>query len=733
MEFLMCLLTRYVVLPGLLLPALAGAFTSISLSPGWNLVGNSDEAAIDVTSKLSGSQITTVWKWDKVNSRWAFYTPTMTSAVLDTYAASKGYDVLSTIDSKDGFWVNAGAAVTISDPLSPPPTTGTGTTLTATDLAPNWNLVASADKKTPSQLNTGLASSLTAASKSISTLWAWDAPSSSWRFYAPSLEANGQLSSYITSKSYLPFTNVLAVTDGYWVNIGGVVTPVVTPPAVGASLHALTFTSAADWYMRVTTSTIAQNTAAADGTYRYSELRTARAGGGTAYSWGPGSSPERGADLHWNGSSWTSCPINFENTQSVRDANGNSTYNYCNSTVIGTSNRSAPADISGRAMIDVYNEAATAATSNLAITSAATALGAATFPTGSSLYYTTDTPTTQAIAYYPGSGNSVWRYSAAVAAGGVSAQQAAGTACNSAETNTKGAIHSATLEQMMAATVGTPCINTPRTFVYNGTTYSSIISDDGWYQSTLSIGTVGPNGSATLAPVNTGATAPGYFSGNSIIAIAFTGTGINPVTYYSCQQRFTDSSRRNCTVIGSGSYTVSNMGDGRALSLNNVPSLATALTYERVFVERAGMVYYGYQSKPTASKTARLNLTGLNALFSKLGLPAVNPDAPVALTLGSYAGTYSSTFTGTDSGTVTSSISPSGVTTCSGVSASAVAFGCNFSVTPTGTDGTTAAISLGISGTGAVFTGTANYYTGDVSGAWSNTGGAGGTFTGSRQ
>jgi len=54
-------------------------------------------------------------------------------------------------------------------------------------------------------------------------------------------------------------------------------------------------------------------------------------------------------------------------------------------------------------------------------------------------------------------------------------------------------------------------------------------------------------------------------------------------------------------------------------------------------------------------------------------------------------------------------------------------------LTPTGTDGTTATVSLGISGTGAVFSGTANYYTGAVTGTWSNTGGAVGTFTGSRQ
>jgi hypothetical protein len=39
----------------------------------------------------------------------------------------------------------------------------------------------------------------------ITTLWAWDNPLSQWYFYAPSLDKNGTLQSYITGKSYLDF------------------------------------------------------------------------------------------------------------------------------------------------------------------------------------------------------------------------------------------------------------------------------------------------------------------------------------------------------------------------------------------------------------------------------------------------------------------------------------------------------------------------------------------------
>jgi hypothetical protein len=114
-------------------------------------------------------------------------------------------------------------------------------------------------------------------------------------------------------------------------------------------------------------------------------------------------------------------------------------------------------------------------------------------------------------------------------------------------------------------------------------------------------------------------------------------------------------------------------------------------------------------------------------------LPAVNPDTPVALTLASYAGNYSGTFAGADSGTFYVSVGSNGVTTCSGTSVASGAIACNFTLTPSTPDTTTAAIQLGITGNGAVFSGSINYYTGVASGSWStSTSGASGTFTGGR-
>ena len=206
------------------LPGTAMAFTPISLSQGWNLVANSDTIAIIPALSLSDStRITSVWKWNKLANKWAFYTPTMTSAALDTYAQSKGYDVLGSIDTKQGFWVNAAIATTLTEPFAPPPATDNPVvSLIASDLQQGWNLVGSADQLLPSQLNANLIYNLNSANKSITTLWTWDAPSARWRFYSPALAAQGAtyLSDYITNKGYLPFNAPLAPTEGFWVNMG---------------------------------------------------------------------------------------------------------------------------------------------------------------------------------------------------------------------------------------------------------------------------------------------------------------------------------------------------------------------------------------------------------------------------------------------------------------------------------------------------------------------------------
>ncbi len=129
----------------------------------------------------------------------------MTTAELASYATAKGYDVLTGIGQKEGFWVNATAPVTLSI-LS-----GPGFSLTAKNLVTGWNLVATADDLGPAAFSTNVGN--------ITTLWAWDNVNSAWYFYSPSLATNNTLASYIQSKSYKDFgTLKLGNGLGFWVN-----------------------------------------------------------------------------------------------------------------------------------------------------------------------------------------------------------------------------------------------------------------------------------------------------------------------------------------------------------------------------------------------------------------------------------------------------------------------------------------------------------------------------------
>ena len=74
-----------------------GAGSTANLVAGWNLLGNSSSASLTVATTFGNSSlVTTVWKWIPSKSNWAFYTPLQPDGGA-AYAASKGYDFLSTI------------------------------------------------------------------------------------------------------------------------------------------------------------------------------------------------------------------------------------------------------------------------------------------------------------------------------------------------------------------------------------------------------------------------------------------------------------------------------------------------------------------------------------------------------------------------------------------------------------------------------------------------------------
>lgn len=496
-------------------------------------------------------------------------------------------------------------------------------------------------------------------------------------------------------------------------------------PSAGFTLNNLNFTDTANFFVRVNTASLAQNTPDANNNTRFVERRY-RSNTNNLAKWGAGSDPWRGADLHWNGSDWVNCPINFENTSSVRDAQGNSSYNYCSNAEIGKSSRGT-FDIAGKTLASVITDVRAAGYANLSIgdnsaNTLTTLLSSATFPTGSSLLYNSATAITTAISYYPGSGNPagvssvVNQYTKAVSDGGDATTQGAGVGCNSTEFqgNSNGT-SSTTLEGMINAMTGTPCsFAVPASFIYNGVTYTSLDSvEEAWGQSTVDIGTLG------TFPVNTGLTAPGYFSGNVKFRIAFKGTGIDPVTYYACKEKFRTGGIRNCTFLGTGSYTITTLGDARVLTLNNLPAQTSPLTYTRVLVERGGLVYKGFQNKPGVFNSARLNTVAATALLTQLGLTPEDPSVPLALTAASYQGTWDfrdAANTGGDG--ITLFIERNGNVFCREGSSNIT---CSLTITNPATGAFTWIDSNDSNLATTTVTGNLNFLTGSVSGTFSDT------------
>jgi hypothetical protein len=201
------------------------AATQVSFVKGWNLVGNGYATTVDVTQAFGDkSLVTTVWKWLADKSAWAFYAPSLSSDALNTYATSKGYQVLSTINAGEGFWVNAATAWTLSPNVANVGTVSS-TDFTATGskaLHQGWSLIATGDNPTPAAFNLSLSLTPPTAGTvptNVISLWAWDATLTSWQFYAPSLQANNTLDAYIQSKGYQPFgSKTLGSTTGFWVN-----------------------------------------------------------------------------------------------------------------------------------------------------------------------------------------------------------------------------------------------------------------------------------------------------------------------------------------------------------------------------------------------------------------------------------------------------------------------------------------------------------------------------------
>ncbi|WP_295956603.1 hypothetical protein [Rhodoferax sp.] len=485
-----------------------------------------------------------------------------------------------------------------------------------------------------------------------------------------------------------------------------------TPGVAGAHLNYLNFNSATNWTTNANAWTAAQNTPAADGSTHWHQVHTALSGGSAPYSWGAGSHPGSGSELHWSGTAWTGCPINFENTSSATQANGHSPYNYCDGKELGEDYKTTWLSLEGQTMVVLLDQVKALGYSNFNVANAASVLGTATFPAGARVGYAAGAALSKAVSYVPSPWEYIELYPMAVAAGKTDVNDTT-SACYLDVPSTP----ATSLDTVVATMTGTPCIQSAGTRPgLNGTTLSSGPRNDWWSATSIQVGRIGnaphnlQNGQSTT-----------YYTGNTQIRASFSAG--NVAKYYACQERF-NGSARNCDPIGTGSYAIQTLGDARVLTFSGLPALDAQLGYVDAYVERGGHVYWAYQDKPQAWAGANLNLVAANALLAQLGMPALDPNVPVVLTTASYQGDYRGTYSGNRSGNWYATVHADGSAQCSGSDNSLGAWTtvCTMVVTPSSADSTLTSFTMAVASAWN-FSGSLNYNTGLVtSSTWNYNG-----------
>jgi len=487
-----------------------------------------------------------------------------------------------------------------------------------------------------------------------------------------------------------------------------------TQDATGAGAHLkyLDFTSATQWATSASAWSAAQNTPATDGSTQFYSVHRALSGGSAPYSWGSGSHPGSGSLLHWTGSAWANCPVNFASTASATNAKGHYSYNYCNGFELGEGYSDVWLSLEGQTMVGLLDQIKALGYSDFNVVNAASLLGTSTFPVGAKVGYARGAVLSTAIAYVPSPWEYIELYPMAVAAGKTDVNDTS-SACYQDIPSTP----ATSLDAVVATMTGTPCIQSPGTRPgLGGTTLSSGPRNDWWGATSIQIGRIGN------APHNLqNGQSSTYYTGNTLLRASFAEG--NVAKYYACQERF-NGSARNCDPIGTGSYAIQTLGDARVLTFNGLPALDAQLGYVNAYVERAGHVYWGYQDKAKPWAGANLNLIAANALFAQLGVPAFDPNVPIVLTTASYQGDYRGTYSGTRTGNWFASVNADGSTQCSGYDNSlgtSWTTACTLTVTPS-VDSTLASFTMAVAGAWN-FSGTLNYSTGLVAtGTWNYNG-----------
>lgn len=172
------------------------ATLSLPVSQGWNLLSSSIgfPAATIFNDKET---LVSVWKWTDNGGQlaaktWAVLLPG--ESPTGSYATSKGFAELTTIESGEGFWINAAQAGEVKITGTP----ASGDLI----LTTGWNLVGSKEEEqiTPSMLG------------KVTSVWKWE--NSTWSVYLPDDDGGA---AYANLKGFIPLTTI-SPGEGFWVN-----------------------------------------------------------------------------------------------------------------------------------------------------------------------------------------------------------------------------------------------------------------------------------------------------------------------------------------------------------------------------------------------------------------------------------------------------------------------------------------------------------------------------------
>jgi trimeric autotransporter adhesin len=413
--------------------------------------------------------------------------------------------------------------------------------------------------------------------------------------------------------------------------------PVPNPPVATAQLLSFQYTDARNWLIRSLQSSAADNVTDANGYRRFTDWRIRSSGNvftGTALMTADIVNPGGTINHHWNGTAWVTRQVNDRYLSRLRDAQGRSDFIYGDNLEAGVGIRRV-LDISGEDMEFVVRDRIRGFAGSSNGTAYAnwgpfnlSLYSGAVFPPGSYLIYQTNTVTSSAFQYPQLASNEVLLYPAAIAAGG-DTRSNPGLACNGNASVLDPQRQAATsLEELVSRNTGTPC-----TYNQGGTSPNlSLVPNEWWGNSTLNLGDLA---NTNTLPAGTG----NHYTTTATLRVSFAASG-NRVRFWRCYRRASDSSPRNCSLLGIGTWAIQTLGDGRVLTFSTAPALAQRLGYARVFVERGGKVYFGSKNPVGVANTdLRLGTVAANAVLEQLGLPRLQPITQPGTATGARAAT----------------------------------------------------------------------------------------------